>query len=319
MPLVHNTNGTSLGKCGARCPAIARRCCAGVASKTASACAATASSPVARMPRSSLMPGRKIGFSAATETAATTSASRAHRTTSRPARRRTCANAVPQAPPPRMPNVCMKNYASRASPRAMKHGRRYPIKGARLFLAESLDTSLGDGFVLGGTRRSANADGADDLATDLDRQAATDDGRCTKREQVDIGLNMVLEDLRRPLEHCRSLGFLLRERDRAILRVVHALHHHHLAGRLDDIDRHRERRFLRLRFGGGHDLFRLRQRDRRTVRRRRRRRRRLLCLDDAGEKHRARKRGNQQTDLHRLFLPGFRYFFSLAMTAGLVE
>src|SRR5262245_37380940 len=65
----------------------------------------SARSAVARRPVSSATPGRNGVLAWDALISATTSASRAHSTTSRPASRSVCARAVPHAPPPTMPTL----------------------------------------------------------------------------------------------------------------------------------------------------------------------------------------------------------------------
>src|SRR6266446_4785096 len=130
-PLAQITTAAPGRSEGASQPAISRKCWAGTASRTAFADAAIASSPVAAIAGSMAMPGRKSGFSWRSLIAATTSPSRAHKITSRPARRAVTASAVPQAPPPMMPMRCTDArpplWSPESTPRQARRERRSPL------------------------------------------------------------------------------------------------------------------------------------------------------------------------------------------------
>ena len=104
-PLAQTTAALSFPKIGFNASVVARICWAGTAMSTMSRLAASAMSVVAFSRGSSAMPGSRFSLRWPVLIPATTSASRAHSTTSRPASACDWASAVPQAPPPMTPIV----------------------------------------------------------------------------------------------------------------------------------------------------------------------------------------------------------------------
>src|SRR3546814_3326706 len=84
----------------------------------------SARSPVAVSEGESAAPGRKTGLRCSRLIAATTSSSRAQRRTGAPSAARSCASAVPQAPPPTTPKLrydVMPSLRRRAPSRSEEH------------------------------------------------------------------------------------------------------------------------------------------------------------------------------------------------------
>src|SRR5262245_2955452 len=100
---------------------------AGATINTKSWAATSARSAVARTPGSNATLGRKGVLAWPALISATTSASRAHSTTPRPASRSVCASAVPHAPPPMMPMFWKVTDCSSPSPHL--HGERVGVRG----------------------------------------------------------------------------------------------------------------------------------------------------------------------------------------------
>src|SRR5262249_42669513 len=137
-PLAHNTTGFPAGRWRASSSATARTCWAGATIMTASCAAMRARSKVASMPASSATPGRTAELVWLALSSAPTSGSRAHKHTSRPARRSVCARAVPHAPPPITPR------REKVMMRPSQEGPRLPSKHGLGADAQCLDAGTAE-------------------------------------------------------------------------------------------------------------------------------------------------------------------------------
>ena len=129
------------------------------------------------------MPGRKSGFSCRSLIAATTSSSRAHRTTFEPARRATRASAVPQAPPPMIASRFTRptSFVSPRNPRSRRPrgaGVERPARARRRVetvdkaKAKPLDPRPGDHRPVVGAQRRRRRDKTQPLRSPREPQGA---------------------------------------------------------------------------------------------------------------------------------------------------
>src|SRR5262245_13366337 len=156
-PLAHSRTGLRAGRCCASAPATERTCWAGATISTASCRATRPRSAVALTPAWSVTPGRNAEFMWLALISATTSGSRAHRHTWRPARHRVCASAVPHAPPPSTPRLenVPENVMSHAPCAKGRRCRRLPSKHRLRTNAQGVDAGAAEqqganAIVLGG-------------------------------------------------------------------------------------------------------------------------------------------------------------------------
>src|SRR6185437_5012089 len=193
-------------------------------SSRASAAAASPSSAVARIAGSSGASGRNNALTWSRLIADTTSASRAHSVTARPARCAVSAKAVPHAPPPTMP------MRSMAAPLSMRVPSPHPIKMARRLAAASgarqrarLLHRVGAGLAGDAVLRAgatAAADGANELAALDQWDAAFRRHDAGEEGDIDMALlDRFEERLGRAAERRRRVRLVLRDLDRGDLRV----------------------------------------------------------------------------------------------------
>src|SRR2546425_1350919 len=146
-------------------------------------------------------------------------------------------------------------------------------------LLQRVGTRLGGLRVLLG-RHTGDADPADDLAVDDDRDPAFERARAAEPQETEVSAALsdeILEDLGWPPEEDGRVRLLTRDVDTAELRAVEPVQGHQVAARIEDGDGDVPLVLRRLGLGARHRLLGLLERDRRSLADRgpRRRHRRL--------------------------------------------
>src|SRR5262249_20197506 len=130
-------------------------------------------------------------------------------------------------------------------------------------LLQVVDSGPADLSVLG-RGDAGDADRADELAVDDDRDAALERARAGQPEDAEIVTALserIVEGLRGPAERHGRVGFFFRDLDAAELGAVHPLEHDEIATRVQHDHHDVPAVLLCLGLGAGHDLLRLLERD----------------------------------------------------------